>query len=193
MTAQPWRKTKDTNKNWKAADQETADRMCEVMNRQEEGGLFIDDIKNFPCQDLLNIDHLWVEYSNNRFGFSAQKEIYLECGGELVPFSNSKSLVRNIEKFGDRVGWRAKGIWQYHADITSNPFIPKAYFPFKWIHSCNFMPEEFLEELSSLFPARLYGRLASTMLFRLQPGKAVICFVSLFSRAEECEMYLHET
>lgn len=177
--------------DWKAADQETAKRMCQAMNPQEEGELLISDFQKFPCQDLLNIDRLWVKYSNGQFGFSVQKAIYLECGGELLPISSAKSLVKNVERFGDRVGWRTKGIWRYHSDVTSSSFIPKGYFPFVWRRSCNFMPEEASEEWPINFiSARQYGRFVSPILFRLQPGKAGICFVFLFSHMENCELYL---
>ncbi|CCQ59603.1 GUN4 domain-containing protein, partial [Crocosphaera watsonii] len=37
---------------------------------------------NFPCEDLRIIDQLWVKYSNGQFGFSVQKQIYMdELGG----------------------------------------------------------------------------------------------------------------
>lgn len=67
-------------KKWKAADQETATRMCEIMNCQKEGLLRIEDIENFPSHDLCIIDRLWVKYSNDHFGFSVQKQIWHECG-----------------------------------------------------------------------------------------------------------------
>ncbi|GAB4344329.1 MAG: hypothetical protein OHK0047_37280 [Leptolyngbyaceae cyanobacterium] len=78
---------------WKEADQETAQRMCEVTGRQQEGWLRAEDIQNFPCADLRTIDQLWVQYSSGWFGFSIQVQIYLEVGG-------------SYSKFGDRVGWR---------------------------------------------------------------------------------------
>jgi uncharacterized caspase-like protein len=61
---------------WREADQETADRMCKVMDR-EGGWLEAEDIEKFPCQDLQNVDRLWVKYSNRRFGFSVQKKSML--------------------------------------------------------------------------------------------------------------------
>ena len=59
---------------WQEADQETADRMCEVMGRQQADWLRVKDIQNFPCADLRTIDQLWVKYSRGRFGFSVQKK-----------------------------------------------------------------------------------------------------------------------
>ncbi|NJO66941.1 MAG: transcriptional regulator, partial [Leptolyngbyaceae cyanobacterium RM1_405_57] len=45
---------------------------------KEEGHYFEpEELLNFPCEELLAIDRLWVNYSNGKFGFSVQKKIYL--------------------------------------------------------------------------------------------------------------------
>ena len=59
--------------DWQGADQETAKHMLAVANRTNDGWLRVEDIDNFPCEDLRAIDGLWVKYSNGRFGFSVQK------------------------------------------------------------------------------------------------------------------------
>jgi hypothetical protein len=92
------------SKNWKAADQETSDRVCEVIIRQPKNWFDGDDIKAFPCQDLRNIDHLWMKYSQGKFGFSVQKEIWQRCGSPT-------KYNRDWEKFGRIVGWQTKGIF----------------------------------------------------------------------------------
>lgn len=84
---------------WKEADQETADRMCEVMRRQKEGWLRVEDVQNFPCQDLRTIDQLWVKYSNGHFGFSVQKKIWQEYGSPT-------SWDTNWDRFCLKVGWQ---------------------------------------------------------------------------------------
>jgi hypothetical protein len=89
---------------WKEADRETADRMCEVMGRQMERWLRVEDIQNFPCTDLQTIDHLWGTHSQGKFGFSVQKKIWQECGSPT-------DYNQNWEKFGDRVGWRRGSKW----------------------------------------------------------------------------------
>lgn len=74
------------NQQWYEADQETWKLILKVTNREEEEYLELENIKNFPCEDLLTLDRLWVEYSNKHgfeFGFSVQKQIYVECGGTL--------------------------------------------------------------------------------------------------------------
>lgn len=78
---------------------------AEGRRRQEEGWLDVKDIDNFPCEDLRIIDQLWVKYSDGRFGFSVQKDIYKKEGG-------TREYDEKIWKaFGDKVGWREQGNW----------------------------------------------------------------------------------
>ncbi len=54
---------------WREADQETYSVMLKVAG----GKLESEDLKNFSCPDLREIDRLWVQYSQGHFGFSVQK------------------------------------------------------------------------------------------------------------------------
>ncbi|MEB3293365.1 MAG: GUN4 domain-containing protein, partial [Synechococcales bacterium] len=69
--------------NWKKADQETSKVMLEVAGQTERGYLDREDLENFPCEDLLTIDRLWVEASDGHFGFSVQKKIWEKCGSPM--------------------------------------------------------------------------------------------------------------
>jgi hypothetical protein len=115
-------------RDWKAADQETADRMCEVMDRQQEGWLRMEDIEMLPCLDLRNIDQLWVRYSNGRFGFSVQKQIWEDCG-------SPKDYGRIWEKFGKVVGWRTEysgetePTWLLNSQLIFNESAPRGHLP----------------------------------------------------------------
>jgi serine/threonine-protein kinase len=109
--------------HWKKADEETANKMCEVAGRTKEGYLRQEDIDNFPCEDLRTIDQLWVKYSNGRFGFSVQKRIYQSLGG-------TRSYDRKIwENFGDQVGWRVGGSWLYYNNLKFNQTAPEGHLP----------------------------------------------------------------
>ena len=97
---------------WQEADEETARVMCLAAGREEEGWLRTEDIDNFPCEDLRTINQLWLHYSNGKFGFSVQKEIYQSLGG-------TREYNEEVwKKFCDRVGWRVKGEWLYYEDLT---------------------------------------------------------------------------
>ena len=92
---------------WREADQETQYIMLKVANRQGQHRLTVEDINNFPCEDLRTIDQLWLQYSNRHFGFSVQKEIYLYLGGT----QNYRFHEQMWEEFGAKVGWRNEKDW----------------------------------------------------------------------------------
>ena len=85
---------------WRAADQETCRLMITTVGKEEGESFSIEDIKTFPCEDLLTIDRLWVEASKGHFGFSVQKKIWERCGSPMR-YSN------DYKKFMDAVGWRS--------------------------------------------------------------------------------------
>ncbi|WP_414575117.1 GUN4 domain-containing protein [Anabaena sp. CCY 9402-a] len=139
---------------WKEADEETLTVMLEVAGREQQGYLGLDDILQFPCEDLRIIDQLWVNYSNGHFGFSVQKEIYLSVGGilegsrtsspfkkVLVPFKwiytrfGGKVRDEYYERYeaycrlGDRVEWRVKQSWISLNDIVYTKDAPKGHLP----------------------------------------------------------------
>jgi hypothetical protein len=119
------------NQQWYEADQETWKLMLKVTNREEEGYLELDNIRNFPCEDLLTLDRLWVEYSKKHgfeFGFSVQKQIYVDCGGKLdFSFPSDETW----EKFSDRTAWKSEGKWvDYPQPFFKNNFMSvKGHLP----------------------------------------------------------------
>ncbi|MFO7141633.1 GUN4 domain-containing protein [Arthrospira sp. PCC 8006] len=100
--------------NWKAADEETAKMMLAVARQTQRGYLDENDIKNFPCEDLRIIDGLWVKHSNGLFGFSVQKQIYINCGGKPDGSYPGDTI---WYRFADEVGWRVGGSWLSRIDI----------------------------------------------------------------------------
>jgi serine/threonine protein kinase len=111
---------------WKEADEETSAVMLKAAGRGGKGWLDYDDVENFPCADLRTIDQLWVKYSNGRFGFSVQKQIYLKVGG--IP--DGKYNQEAWDKLGERLGWRVKRRWIFYDDVTFNTTAPRGHLPF---------------------------------------------------------------
>ena len=113
---------------WKEADYETYLVMLQAVGRKENEWIREEELLNFPCADLGTIDQLWVKYSNGRFGFSVQKEIYLSVGGK----PDGKYYEEAWEKLGDRVGWRVQGNWiSDHDNVSFHTSAPyKGYLPF---------------------------------------------------------------
>ena len=99
---------------WREADLETWELMKKLTKREQEGWLRIEDVKNFPRQELRKMDQLWVKYSNGKFGFSVQKQIWLELGGKL----DGEPDWDTFEKLGDRIGWRKNNEWLSYDSYT---------------------------------------------------------------------------
>ncbi|WP_228051512.1 GUN4 domain-containing protein [Microcystis aeruginosa] len=108
---------------WKEADQETTDLLLRVSNRQKEGWLREEDVKNLSCEDLRTMDKLWVAHSQGKFGFSVQREIYQSLGG-TSEYNNDV-----YRKFGDRVGWRVKDVERYYSDVTFDQKAQSGHLP----------------------------------------------------------------
>ena len=111
---------------WEAADQET---YKVIMRLVGDGDLWFNSnkLRKCPCSDLLMIDRLWVEYSQSRFGFSIQKQIYTDCGAKLDGQYSGDPIWRD---FGERVGWRINERWIMHSEIIYDLSSPRGYLPF---------------------------------------------------------------
>lgn len=122
-------------KNWEASDRETEKLMLNIAKREEEKYLDLEQINNFSCPDLQRINEIWVSYSNNRFGYSVQKEIWISTGNRLgIKLGEwTDKDTENYFEFVKLVGWysdreqegSSRGGWvSYNGlirDIKNNP------------------------------------------------------------------------
>ena len=95
------------SKDWIAADLTAYKLMFFIADGEEQSGISIPQIENFPCSELKKMDDLWVQNSNNNFGFSVQKEIWLETGNRLgIKTGDFSGLdYENYLRFASAVGW----------------------------------------------------------------------------------------
>lgn len=112
-------------RQWQEADRETYLVMLQAVGREKGEGLRSEELLNFPCTDLHTIDKLWVKYSNGKFGFSVQKEIYLSVGGQLDGNYDAEAW----KKFGDRVGWRVDSNWISSTEVIFDTSAQTGYLP----------------------------------------------------------------
>jgi hypothetical protein len=100
--------------DWRGADQETERLMLKIANDELYLNNFsVTSLKNFPCKELQRIDDLWVKYSNGKFGFSVQTQIWQEVGSPTIYsnqnfgkwWSQASETYKNWIKFEERVGW----------------------------------------------------------------------------------------
>lgn len=117
---------------WKDADEETSKQMLRLIGKNSWVLVERSDIDNFPCEDLCTLDQLWVQYSNGKFGFSVQKNIWLEVGGKV-------DMIRSEKELADRVGWRKGGNWLGENDLIFElgDTTPVAHLPSLRVRSSN--------------------------------------------------------
>ncbi len=120
------------NVDWRKADEETFRLMLEVAQRESEGWLDTESIKNFSCPDLKEIDRLWVEYSSGRFGFSVQKSIIQKEGFDL-------DKLEDYRRFMARIGWRKNDIDIFYEDGQFSMGAPRGHLP--WRGGGNFLAQ----------------------------------------------------
>ncbi|MFM6511066.1 MAG: GUN4 domain-containing protein [Microcystis panniformis] len=125
-----YRKLRDLLKagKWKEADKETVRLVIEWEEAEKEKKRYIRF--NFPCAELRTIDKLWVKYSNGRFGFSVQKQIYQRYERIYRGYRGTREYDEEIwRKFGDKVGWRKGGDWLSYKDIIYKGYAPFGHLP----------------------------------------------------------------
>lgn len=130
------------SKNWEEANRETQAILVDVFNeidinnrkfKNSDYNFMSEDFLNFPCEHLNKIDKLWITYSQNKYGFSIQKDIYLKVGGRLNYSPNrywDDSDLEANQKFLSNIGWVLP-----NADTTNVIFDnydnhPKGYLPY---------------------------------------------------------------
>ncbi|MFB2971481.1 GUN4 domain-containing protein [Aerosakkonema sp. BLCC-F183] len=110
---------------WRKADEETLILIVKISNRDRDGWRWLDrgEIERFPWQDLRIINRLWIEYSNGRFGFSVQKQIW-----QSINVANNNNF--EVEKtLGDRVGWRVNNNWIKYDEFTFDISASEGHLP----------------------------------------------------------------
>ncbi len=111
------------NGRWKEADRETNKLMLQAVGEEavKRRYLKLDEIRNFPCDDLKLIDGLWVKFSGGKFGFSVQKQIWVEVGGKLDFEEDEEAASKAYAKMIDRNGWVEVTQYQDHTFDTTAP------------------------------------------------------------------------
>ena len=117
--------------NWREADRETGKVMLDIMGRAQQGTIEPGNMSSFPCEELQEIDSLWVKYSNGKFGFSVQEEIWASLGSPTVVIPGKISELNTFMTF---VGWGfADSIFSYEDFDFDIEQAPKGHLP-AWLH-----------------------------------------------------------
>ena len=89
---------------WSQADLHTSQIVEQVVKsaKQQNKHVFIElkTIADFSCPDIRTVDYLWKKYSNDKFGFSPQQEVW-QSVNQKDDFST-----QTWRRFATEVGWK---------------------------------------------------------------------------------------
>lgn len=106
--------------DFQAADRVTLQKLCELAGATavQRKWLYFTEVESFPVADLQTIDTLWRVYSEGKFGFSVQREIWLGVG-------------KNWEKLWPKIAWKAGNNWTRYPQefIWSQKSAPRGHLP----------------------------------------------------------------
>ena len=92
------------DKQWEEADRETYKLVNQIVKtaKKQNRNIFIElkTIAEFSCTDVRTIDFLWKKYSNDKFGFSLQQDVWQDVN------QNGDSSTQTWRRFATKVGWK---------------------------------------------------------------------------------------
>ena len=122
-------------KDWQQADRETAAIMLKFANQQAEGEFDTYSIERIPCQEIINIEQLWLIHSNGCFGLGMQSSIWQNIPGNQI---------QKFDLFTEILGWRDIGnqsLLKYE-EITFKLVAPAGHLPSVWRFSLSDKTEQ---------------------------------------------------
>lgn len=105
--------------SFQAADALTLQKLCELAGPTavQRKWLYFTEVEKFPQTDLQTIDALWRTYSEGKFGFSVQRQIWLGTG-------------KNWDRFWPKIGWKQGNQWpRYPQGFTWDLSAPAGHLP----------------------------------------------------------------
>lgn len=79
--------------------------------------LYFSEVDKIPVVDFQTINTLWLTYSEGKFGFSVQRELWLGAG-------------KNFTKLWDKMGWKSENNWtRYPQGFTWDLSAPRGHLP----------------------------------------------------------------
>nr|ARO90891.1 conserved hypothetical plastid protein [Corynoplastis japonica] len=107
------------NKQLQEANQLTQKKLCELaeVKLANRDWLYFTDIQALPNQDLITIDNLWKAHSRGRFGFSNQRQIWLNVN-------------KNWNELWKKLGWKINdNLCRYPNEFIWDLNAPKGHLP----------------------------------------------------------------
>ncbi|NEP44295.1 MAG: hypothetical protein F6K35_35760, partial [Okeania sp. SIO2H7] len=105
--------------NFLEADKLTIQKLCELAGESavKRKWLYFSEADGLPTTDLQTINNLWLIYSEGKFGYSVQREIWLSVG-------------KNWDKLWPKIGWKNGNTWtRYPNEFTWDLTAPRGHLP----------------------------------------------------------------
>lgn len=137
-------------KKWSQADLHTYNLVEQIVKtaKRENKHVFIElnTIAEFSCPDVRTIDYLWKKYSNNKFGFSPQQDIWQSVN------QDGDFSTQTWRRFATKVGWKQGEVasssgYKLYEQLNFEPAkAPEGHLPW-WFA----LPDEEQKVIKSLF------------------------------------------
>ncbi|MCL2924252.1 MAG: GUN4 domain-containing protein [Trichodesmium sp. MAG_R04] len=101
------------------ADKLTMQKLCELAGKAatQRKWLYFSEVDSIPIPDMQTINNMWLVYSEGKFGYSIQREIWLGVG-------------KNWDKLLPKIGWKNGSTWtRYPNEFTWNLTAPQGHLP----------------------------------------------------------------
>ena len=122
-----------SNQKWQQADRQTLElitRIIDTAKRQNrQAFITVNDIADYACSDMYTIDSLWQEYTDNKFGFTPQQEIWQNTR------QKSGFSLNAWRSFATKIGWKKgnvddSGGYLFYEQLTFEPkTAPQGHLP----------------------------------------------------------------
>jgi len=122
---------------YRQADEETYRIVLKFAKREQQEWLRREDLNRLPCDVLRTLDLLWLQNSNQTFGFTVQREIWQNF------FQANKNEQEIWEGFAMEVGWHNLKGWIDYSRLKFSVSAPLGQFPARiyWLdHLQTWMP-----------------------------------------------------
>jgi serine/threonine protein kinase len=124
---------------WQEGDRLTNKIILELAAKDKIAKLTAADISQISCEVWIAIDQAWMQASNNRFGWTVQKQIWQEIGGKLIYNEDTYwQFADTYERFANYIGWRkprwlnlglSPKIWRKYENLIFAIHAPCGHLP----------------------------------------------------------------
>jgi serine/threonine protein kinase len=124
---------------WQEGDRLTNKIILELAAKDKIAKLTAADISQISCEVWIAIDQEWMQASNNRFGWTVQKQVWQDLGGKLIYTEDTYWQFADVyERFANYIGWRkprwlnlglSPKIWRKYENLLFAINAPRGHLP----------------------------------------------------------------